>query len=97
MHGILRMGVVPMILGAALLAGCATRDDLRNTQAVADMARAQAEQARATADQAIAAAQAAANGPIRPTPPLSRHSRRQTRRTPMRRVRLPPLSRLTTT
>jgi hypothetical protein len=59
MHGVLRMGILPMILGAGLLAGCATNEDLHATQAVADSARTQAEQAKATADQALAAANAA--------------------------------------
>ena len=60
MHSSLTRGFLPMamVIGATLLAGgCATKDELRATQAAADAARMQAEQAKATADMALPAAQ----------------------------------------
>ena len=59
MHNILTRGLLPMVVGATLLAGCATKDAVQMAQATADAARMQAEQARSTADQAISSAQLA--------------------------------------
>jgi len=57
MQTFLVRGFLPMVIGAALLAGCATKDDFRITQTTADAARMQAEEARVAADRAVAAAQ----------------------------------------
>src|SRR5258708_4576336 len=59
MHRLLVRGFFPFVIGASLLAGCATKDEFRTTQSTADAARMQADEARAAADRAVAAAQAA--------------------------------------
>ena len=53
MQTFLVRGFLPMVIGAALLAGCATKDDFKITQTTADAARMQAEEARVAADRAV--------------------------------------------
>ena len=47
MHRLLVRGFFPFVIGASLLAGCATKDEFRTTQSTADAARMQADEARA--------------------------------------------------
>ena len=53
MNSFVKRGFLPLVIGATLLAGCATREAVQQAQASADAARMQADQATAAANEAI--------------------------------------------
>ena len=59
MNSFVKRGFLPLVIGATLLAGCATREAVQQAQASADAARMEADQANAAAAEARAAAAAA--------------------------------------
>ena len=59
MHGFVKRGFLPLVMGAVLLGGCATREAVQQAQAAADAARMQADQATAAANEAVSASRVA--------------------------------------